>query len=305
MIMSSNFLNDGTILPSGLMGDSGQAIIDAFNKTYRNYPLRVGVVIKAYSISDPGNRSKLATEYDVTCIEQNENYGVTTITYKNCIATSGLGSIADFFEKSFRPLMHKTYKSDAIRFSGQDGSVVLLLCMDASSEKALIIGGFPHPNRPTTITTTSPKLEGEYNGVNISVQNDGSTSLVFNGATDSYGNPVTPGQGPTTVSIATDGSFQVQHSTITFNLAKSGIVTIQASGNINVNCANATVTSTGTSIVDGQTVKLGASATESVIKGDTFKQLFDAHEHPTPIGPTGPPVQPLDQSALSTIVKTQ
>jgi len=310
----NNFLDDGTVLPSGLLSHTAAANMAGFNKTYRNTALRIGVIVATYPVGDEKNRTGLATEYDVVAIEQNEDKGATTITYKNCIAGSSLGSIADFFEMTLRQRLTKDYKSNAVRLNQQDGSVVLIQCLDGSSDKALIIGGFPHPDRPTTLTSVDPQLGGEYNGVNITIATDGTAVLTWKGPTNNDGTLVNASQVPTVAQIQNDGSFQVNNGTITFRMDANGTVTVTSTGNMNINCATANiiasgdalVQASGTATVEAPEVKLGANAAESVIKGDTFKKMvYDVHIHPTPIGPSGPPTQPMDPNSLSKKVKTE
>jgi uncharacterized protein involved in type VI secretion and phage assembly len=62
-----------------------------------------------------------------------------------------------------------------------------------------------------------------------------------------------------------------------------------------------------TVVVDGQTsVKLGGEgASQSVVLGDMFLQLFNAHVHGSAVGPTTPPAVPIPGPAvLSLITKT-
>jgi phage gp45-like len=294
-----NYLNSGGVLPSGLLsGNDSIEKMAAFNKTYRNYPLRMGIVDKIYAYDDPNNFSKLTTEYDLLIFEQNLDRGSTILTYKNCIASDGLGSIADYFEKNLRQKTVNNNPAGILNTTYQNGAIVILLCLDGVSEKAVIVGGINHPDRPTNLTTTEPQLYGEYNGVAVVVNPDGSTSLTFKGQTDSYGVPTDASQGPTTVAIATDGSFSVSHSKVTFTMAKSGDVTVTATGNINV-------TAQGTATVDGASIKLGASASHPLIFGDLFQELFNNHIHPTGVGPSGVPVTPMPNSDLSTVVTTE
>lgn len=316
----SNFLENNTVLPSGYLGESMSSQLAGFNKTYKNTHLRAGVVVQIFPISDPSNQSKLCTEYNVLVVEQMEDRGATTILYRNCIYSDSLGSISDYFEKTLRKNVSQTTKGVLPQFKGQNGAIALLQCLDGASDKAIVIGGLKHPNRTVDLDTDQPALQGEYNGINVQIAKDGSTVLTFKGQTDNNGNLVTPTQGPTTVQIATDGSFQIQHSTITFRLDKNGQTTITSSAALNINCTdanitssgninatttNATVTASGTATVEGKTVKLGSGASEAVIKGKTFKQIFDAHIHPTPIGPSGVPVTPMPPSTLSTKVETE
>jgi len=310
----SNYLENGAVLPSGLLGDSVSSQMAGFNKSYKDTALRAGVVVASYPISDPENRTKLSTEYDVVTTQQDEDRGATTIRYKKCLANDSFGGVADFFEMNFRAKTQQTYTGEAVRFSGQNGSIVLLLCLDGTSNKAMIIGGFPNPDRSTTLVDTQPRLQGEYNGVNVAVNPDGSTALTFKGATNSDGTPVDPSQGNTVVQISTDGSFSVAHSTATFTMAKSGDVTVTATGNINViNQGNTSIQTTGTTdiiaegltTIDGSNIDLGVGAVEAVIKGNTFATLYNAHTHIGDLAvPTGPPLVPMDPS-LSTHVFTK
>lgn len=239
-----NFLGNGTVLPAGLMNQEGPDIA-GFNKTYNNTALSVGVVVATYPTTHEQNRSKLTTEYDVVAIEQNEDRGSTSTLYRNCLSSSGLGSIADFFDRTIRARKKKKYKGDAPRLNEQNGSTVLLLCLDKASEKAMIVGFFPHPDRKTTLKDDKPYLEGEYNGVNIKVETDGSTSLTFKGATDEDGKIIDKEQGPTVMKVEKDGSYQVNHKTITHRLAKDGKATLTADNDIsNVTKKNFNVTAT-------------------------------------------------------------
>src|SRR5271165_5288695 len=134
-----NYLDSGGVLPSGLL--SGNDFVEkmgGFNKTYKNYALRAGVVSTIYAYNDPQNFTKLSTEYDVSVFEQNEDRGSTIITYKNCLSSDGLGSIADYFEKTLRVNnTPSTVGSTLINTTGQNGAVVLLLCLDGMSDKAI------------------------------------------------------------------------------------------------------------------------------------------------------------------------
>lgn len=241
----SNVMNNGAVLPTGLLGESGHSMMAGFNKTYKNNALRIGVVVASYPTADDKNRSKLTTEYDVLVVEQHEDKGSTTLLYRNCMSSEGLGSIADFFEKALRPKKKKTTKGDSVNLKGQDGAIVLLLCLDGMSDKGIIISALTHPDRKTTLTDEGPRLEGEYNGLNIKVEKDGSATLTFRGATDSEGKVLNKEQGDTVVGIEKDGSFQIKHKTITQRLAKDGKASLTADDDIsNTTKKNFNVTAT-------------------------------------------------------------
>ena len=240
-----NRLENGAVLPQGLLSVNEQAMMEGFNKSYRNYALRIGVVTASYPTSNDKNRSKLTTEYDVLVVEQHEDKGATTIQYKNCMSAEGLGSIADFFEMALRPKKKKTTKGDSINLKGQDGAIVLMLCLDGMSDKAIIIGHLTHPDRKTKLKEEGPYLEGEYNGMNIKINTDGSCTITFRGATDSHGKPIDDNQGPTVITIEKDGSYQVKHKTITQRLDKNGKVSLTADDDIsNTTKKNFNITAT-------------------------------------------------------------
>jgi hypothetical protein len=55
-------------------------------------------------------------------------------------------------------------------------------------------------------------------------------------------------------------------------------------------------------IINSLNIELGEGAIESVIKGDTFKKIYDTHTH---AGAGSPPVVPLPSSVLSKTTKTK
>jgi uncharacterized protein involved in type VI secretion and phage assembly len=64
-------------------------------------------------------------------------------------------------------------------------------------------------------------------------------------------------------------------------------------------------TSSGEVVVTAETLKLGANAAEKLVLGDSFMQMFNSHTHPTGVGPSGPPAQPMTSAQLSTKVSTE
>lgn len=243
--MNNNFLGNGSVLPSGLLSHNPQAHLEGFKKTYQNTGLKVGVIVATYPIDDSKNINKLFPEYDVLAFEQNEDSGATVTTYKNCPAASSLGSLADFFEMSIRKIEKKSTKGPVPQSSGHNGSIVLVLCLNGLSDTGVIVGSLGHPDRKTTITKDEPHLEGEYNGVHIVVNSDGSTSLTFKGKTDNDGKQTDSSQGNTVISIEKDGSYQTKHKTITQRLDKNGKADLTADDDIsNTTKKNFNVTAT-------------------------------------------------------------
>lgn len=257
----NNLLDNGAVLPYGLIGVDGDATLGAFRKTYQNYTLRVGIVTAYYGIKDFNNVNKAVPEYDVFVFEQNEDKGSTVITYKNCVAVSTFGSKADFLEAKLREFTKKTTKDTVISPSGQNGAIVLLLCLNGLSDTGIIVGSLLHPDRVTTLKDSEPHLEGEYNGVNIKVDSDGSATFTFKGATDNDGKITDPSQGPTVAQIEKDGSFQLKHSTITFRLDRNGTATLTTQKDVDLKVTgDVNVTASGKAVVNASEVNLNGSA---------------------------------------------
>lgn len=219
----SNRLPSGGILPSSLLKRDNISQNAGFNKKYNNNSLRVGIVIASYPTDNENNIGKLTTEYDVLVMEQDQNKSITPLTYRNCISMDGLGSIADYFEKAFRKQKKSKDKVSSQSLSNQDGAVVFLLCLDGSSEKGIIVGSAPHPNRKTKLKQ-GQVMAGEFNGISILINEDGSANLSFNGATNNDGTAVDKNQGTTSIDIEKDGTLQIKNKGVTTRLEKAGNV---------------------------------------------------------------------------------
>lgn len=64
-------------------------------------------------------------------------------------------------------------------------------------------------------------------------------------------------------------------------------------------------TQDGGVVISAETIKLCDGATEKVVLGDAFMQLFNQHTHPTGVGPSGPPTPPMTATHLSAKVTTE
>jgi uncharacterized protein involved in type VI secretion and phage assembly len=66
------------------------------------------------------------------------------------------------------------------------------------------------------------------------------------------------------------------------------------------------LTQDGGVVISAETIKLCADAAEKVVLGDAFMELFNQHTHPTGVGPSGPPTQPMSAAShLSAKVTTE
>jgi len=99
-----------------------------------------------------------------------------------------------------------------------------------------------------------------------------------------------------TVVMSNDGNINFTHSgTVSFDASGDAIINcenaeINANQDATINCINGKISASVEVHVDSPKIKLGATAAEAIIKGDTFKALYDNHIHPTPTGPSGPPL---------------
>jgi len=66
------------------------------------------------------------------------------------------------------------------------------------------------------------------------------------------------------------------------------IVIIDSSGSHKIELSSSGV------VITSSAVKIGSSSSsEGLVLGNAFMQLFNSHTHPTGVGPSGPPVQPM------------
>ncbi|MFO1434526.1 MAG: phage baseplate assembly protein V [Candidatus Competibacteraceae bacterium] len=129
-------------------------------------------------------------------------------------------------------------------------------------------------------------------GAELLIDNDGIVTL-----TDSNGATVTLDAKASAVVVA-----DANGNRLTLN--SSGITVADANGN-KLELAAAGITVQGQQIVvQGSQVLLGGQGGEPLIKGTSFLSLFATHVHPTPWGPTSPPIPQGEMSALSTAVMT-
>lgn len=65
------------------------------------------------------------------------------------------------------------------------------------------------------------------------------------------------------------------------------------------------LTRDGEVLITAETIKLGKNAGEALVLGDSFREFFNGHTHPTGVGPSGAPTQPMTPSQLSAKVQTE
>lgn len=66
------------------------------------------------------------------------------------------------------------------------------------------------------------------------------------------------------------------------------IVLVHSSGEHRVELSSSGI------VIESSAIKIGSgSSAEALVLGDAFMELFNSHTHPTGVGPSGPPVQPM------------
>lgn len=181
---------------------------------YNNTTLKSGIIVKLYEIDDKLNINKNIPEYDVLIVEQKKTSTVEPVIYKNCICIDGLGGYADFFEYKLRPVKEEKDKDSttplSTNFKNQFGNMVLLLCLDGSLDKGIIVKSVPHPGRKTNLTKDAGlHLEGEYNGLNWKINKDGELTVTFKSKTNEKGEPQDEKAGGTHFQINKKGSVDI------------------------------------------------------------------------------------------------
>jgi hypothetical protein len=78
---------------------------------------------------------------------------------------------------------------------------------------------------------------------------------------------------------------------------KDQLVQVLGQGSVVINCKTAQL--------KAGAVELGDAADTPVVRGDDWKAWAEAHTHPTGVGPSGPPTEPILPTVLSTVVKTK
>lgn len=109
---------------------------------------------------------------------------------------------------------------------------------------------------------------------------------------------------PTSDGATASGALKVLKTTAGHTLVfdDDGEIVILANGNEK---SSIRLTKEGDVIIKAEKIKLCESASEKLVLGDSFMQLFNQHTHPTGVGPSGPPTPTMTSSHLSSKVTTE
>lgn len=198
------------ILNTSVLTEREEEQVNFARKIFGNTSLRVGLVLEKLEEDDEKNISKLGPEYNVMTIEQDQQNGSSTSIYKNCINIDAFGGVADYFQFTHRAAKDPKKAKKKGSLKEETGSIVLLLCLDGNSEKAIILKSIHNPKKNKVLTKDKGHhLEGEFNGVNWQVDKDGALKITFKSATEDDGTPKDDEAGGTFVEINKQGSVDI------------------------------------------------------------------------------------------------
>lgn len=172
-------LDDGTVIPSTIQA----AYTPNFSPDEEldgNVTLRLGEVQRAVWPDDKDSISKKFIEYDVF-VQHVANGTATTKLYENCALINSFGGLSD---KYYFTLRGEDAAKDAKKNSIGRGSKVLVLCVNGSTSKAVIIGGVRNDTDLKDDKDLGHHLYWMFNGISASINKEGELTLTYNGKTE-------------------------------------------------------------------------------------------------------------------------
>lgn len=240
------------VLPTFLVNEvSAERPVSGYKLNFQENSLRVGQVVGIRPPTDPQNASKRYYEYDVRVMSYNSNGTPSSKLFRNCVMADGFGGVADSYT-------HTPRAAGNVRGNITNGSLVALLCVDDNTKTALIIGGYPNPNLPTTSEDLGHHLSFEFNGVQFNIDKDGQVAIKRRGPTNDDGTVISGQEenGGATVLMTTDGSVSIQSG----NGNQVKVDLDATNGSLNLTCTEGVVINSGSqSMVQGE--NLAASIT--------------------------------------------
>lgn len=262
-----------------------------------NYALRLGEVKEIIYPEDPRSRTKKHVEYNVV-VQSVDNGTIATRPFYNCTLANDFAGFADYTYRALRT----DPRTNGVNPSR--GSKVLILCLNGSEYGAIIISGI-RDDQQSDLGRQKKGLQFEsvYNGVALSIADDGSFTVEYRGPTTVDGlldtKKAKEESVGTTVSVGNDGTFKVS--------------TKKDNQSIVIDHKNHTVSITGDKKMTliAEKVEIGKDAPEAAVLGDTLvsllQQLIDAIAAltvPTPVGPSGPPLNNAQFQNIKSRLKT-
>jgi phage baseplate assembly protein gpV len=252
----SNFeLSDGTVLPSYLCVDNDWAgALDVL----RDATLRVGEVVEAISPTDSANKdsnTKNKCWVYIVNVSYRDGTGARSVVPYRCVVADLFGGLGDHFRHTVR----RADKVLPTEFGA--GSQVIILCVNADKNDALIVGGMRH-RKDVSADPSETFLDFVFNGVHVAIDKDGALTVEVPGATKLDGSP------------DDNRDSNNQGSKVTF--AKDGVITVDDNNgdSIVLSPADKTVTIKASKVVveaddvDVKATNVKVEATQATIKAD-------------------------------------
>lgn len=211
--MNGPFISEhGDVISSALQAQDHyhKKAQDALFDETRVYRGQIQVTIP---IDDSDNDDGVFTLYDVLIFKPDG----TTELIRRCRALQPLyGGTFNNFLEVLPPDNGDQSEDLSIGVANKPGTHVLVAFISGHRNQAVILGGLPHPNeiavnsRPTS--DLSPHLEGEFQGFNWMIDQNGAMLLTFNGPRDETGALVDESIGPTEVEIDLAGNIRIENN---------------------------------------------------------------------------------------------
>lgn len=303
----------GDVISAALTTDKPRADMSLF----KDLRLMLGQIQTIYPIDDPNNNpvgKATFVLYDVLVFHPDG--GTEQINRCRAMQPFFGGGFNNFFEV-LPTNPGPNAKKFSVPRSEKPGTWVLVGLVNGQKQNGVILGAMPHPNsvavatRPTQSEGTI--AQGEFQGFNFEIDNNGAFTATFNGPRDDQGNPVNQ-NGPTVFMIDKNGNPSIStNSTQSVMIDRvNALITVTNGPTTYTMDQNANTITTV-----AKTVNLGDSAShkaaladevenrlQALEKGLTqivsdFKMflnsIYAAHVHPTaaPGPPSPPPVPPI------------
>lgn len=302
-----HFTESGDVVSSALAASIGDS---AHEERSQNFRIELGQIEQVYTIDDPKNTSRndaRFTVYDVNIMKPNGAMEVIP----RCRALQPLfgGGFNNFLEVLPTDPGSKA-KDPKTDISLKRGHYVLVAFISGRKDTGVILGAMPHASK-VAIGRRPKKIkgvytEGEIQGLNFSVDNDGALKVVFNGPRKDDGSLLNK-NGPTTIEISKDGIINVSTN------AKQKITIDRMAKKIRVENGATYIDSdaSGDKIqVVAKTVEIGTGALQPAVVGDDWKAIMEeliteimAIIVPTGVGPSGNPTNNGKFSAIKSKLK--
>lgn len=239
-------LDNGDVIPNHLQCNS----IPDFNdgQAFSNNLLRIGEVQAIIYPDNPKSFSKKVIEYSVFTQHRANGTAVTRM-YEHCVLINPFSGLADKAVWTLRP-------SSSANKQGANGlglgSKVLILCINAETNNAVIIGGIrdQKDNEDLDAKDLGHFLEFIFNGIKVFINKDGELSITYTGQSKDDG---TVADGVNTNKTGTEQTF-----------LKDGSWNINVKGPVNIN-------SDEKCIIKSTGVELG-DATDKMLMGSIYRQ---------------------------------